>query len=428
MNILLVGSGGREHALAWKLFQSPNCTSLYCAPGNAGIAEQAQCVSIQVNEIDKLVEFAQENSIDLVVIGPENPLVDGLADSMNSANINVFGPSKAASELEGSKGFMKDLCAKYNIPSAAYGRFTEIAPAKEFIEKTGAPIVVKTDGLAAGKGVIICETTDQAIEATTGMLSGESFGAAGSEVVIEEFLEGEEASFFALADGKTILPLTSAQDHKRVGDGDTGLNTGGMGAYSPAHFIDAAMEEQIINDLIIPTIDGMAAEGCPFTGVLFAGLMIKDGKAKLLEHNVRFGDPECQTLMMRLEGDLVEILLAAAQGRLDEVQDQVTWSNEPAMCVVMAANGYPGSYEKNTSIENIAQANDVDGAYVFHAGTKEENGEILSIGGRVLGVTAKGSNIAEAQKNAYQAVDHINWPKGFCRRDIGWRALKEEND
>lgn len=428
MKILLVGSGGREHALAWKLSQSPNCTSLYCAPGNAGIAEQAECVAINVDDIDALVSFAKDNSIDLVIVGPENPLVDGLADAMKAENIDVFGPSKAAAELEGSKGFMKDLCAKYNIPTAAYGRFTEIAPATAFIEKTGAPIVVKTDGLAAGKGVIICETTEQAIEAAAGMLSGESFGKAGSEVVIEEFLDGEEASFFALADGKTILPLTSAQDHKRVGDGDTGLNTGGMGAYSPAHFINDALEEQIINDLIKPTIDGMASEGCPFTGVLFAGLMIKDGKAKLLEHNVRFGDPECQALMMRLEGDLVDILKAAAQGKLDDVKGQVTWSKEPAMCVVMAANGYPGSYEKNTPIKNIEQANEIEGAYVFHAGTKEEGGEILSIGGRVLGVTAKGNSIAQAQQRAYQAVDQIDWPKGFCRRDIGWRALKAEDE
>ncbi|MGH1404609.1 MAG: phosphoribosylamine--glycine ligase [Alphaproteobacteria bacterium] len=429
MKILLIGSGGREHALAWKLVQSDKCTSLYCAPGNAGIAQQAECVPIQVSEIDKLVSFAQENDIDLVIVGPENPLVDGVSDAMKAAGIDVFGPSSKAAELEGSKGFMKDLCAKYNIPSAKYGRFTKLDEARKFILETGAPIVVKTDGLAAGKGVIICENTDQAIEAASDMLSGTAFGAAGHEVVIEEFLEGEEVSFFALADGKTILPLTSAQDHKRVGDGDTGLNTGGMGAYSPAHFMTKDLEQQIITKLIEPTIKGMAAEGCPFTGVLFAGIMVKDGVATLLEHNVRFGDPECQALMMRLQGDLVDILQAAAQGRLDEVKDQVSWSNEPAMCVVMAAEGYPGSYEKNTEIKGLDAANAVEDAYVFHAGTaKGENGEILSVGGRVLGVTAKGATIAEAQKKAYVSVDAIDWPKGFCRSDIGWRALKAEED
>ncbi len=429
MNILVIGSGGREHALCWKMVQSEKCTKLYCAPGNAGIAEQAECVPIQVHEQDKIVQFAKDNQIDLVVVGPENPLVEGLADTLNGAGITVFGPSQKAAELEGSKGFMKDLCAKYNIRTAKYGRFTDLKSATIFIEETGAPIVVKTDGLAAGKGVIICENTDQAIKATEEMLSGDSFGAAGHEVVIEEFLEGEEVSFFALADGKTILPLTSAQDHKRVGDGDTGLNTGGMGAYSPAHFMNNDLEQQIIKDLIEPTIAGMASDGCPFTGVLFAGIMVKDGVATLLEHNIRFGDPECQALMMRLQGDLVEILFAAAEGRLDEVKDQVTWSNDPAMCVVMAANGYPGSYEKNTTIFGFDEANAVDGAYVFHAGTlRNEGDDVVSVGGRVLGVTAIGGTIAQAQSRAYQSVDCIKWPAGFCRRDIGWRALKAENE
>ncbi len=429
MNILLVGSGGREHALAWKLSQSPKCTKLYCAPGNAGIAEQAECVPIQVGEIEKLVAFAVDNAIDLVVVGPEGPLVDGLADALNAQNINVFGPSAKAAQLEGSKGFMKDLCAKYNIPTAKYGRFTEVEAAKKFIAETGAPIVVKADGLAAGKGVIICETTDQAISAAEDMLSGNSFGAAGHEVVIEEFLEGEEVSFFALSDGKTILSLDSAQDHKRVGDGDTGLNTGGMGAYSPAHFVDRDLRLQIIEKTIEPTIAGMAAEGCPFTGVLFAGLMVKDGQVTLLEHNVRFGDPECQTLMMRLQGDLVEILYAAAQGRLAEVKDQVTWSDDAAMCVVMAAQGYPEAYKKNTVIRGIDQANAVDDAYVFHAGTaKDADGEIVSVGGRVLGVTAIGDDIAKAQEQAYKAVDEITWPNGFCRRDIGHHALKTNSE
>ncbi len=424
MKILLVGSGGREHALAWKLEQSVSCNELYCAPGNAGIEGVARCVDIDVDDISGLVDFAKEKSIDLVVIGPENPLVAGLADELNKVGVNVFGPSARAAELEGSKGFMKDLCAKYNIPSAKYGRFTDLEKAKEFIISTGAPIVVKTDGLAAGKGVIICEDTDQSIEAAKDMLSGDSFGAAGREIVIEEFLEGEEVSFFALADGKSILPLTSAQDYKRVGEGDTGLNTGGMGAYSPAHFMDEELERQIIEKLIEPTIAGMAAEGCPFTGVLFAGIMVKDGVATLLEHNVRFGDPECQTLMMRLQGDLAQILLAGAQGRLDEVKDQVSWSDDPALCVVMAANGYPGSYEKNTVIKGIEKANGIDNAYVFHAGTAYDgNGNIVSIGGRVLGVTASGATTKQAQENAYKAVEEIEWEEGFCRRDIGWRAI-----
>ncbi len=369
MKILLVGSGGREHALAWKLSQSESCTKLYCAPGNVGISAQAECVPIPVDAIDDLVDFAKVNEVDLVVVGPENPLVDGLADKLSNNGVNVFGPSAKAAELEGSKGFMKDLCAKYSIPTAKYGRFKDAEKAVSFIEDADMPIVVKTDGLAAGKGVIICETKDQAIEAARDMLSGSSFGSAGHEVVIEEFLEGEEVSFFALADGKTILPLTSAQDHKRVGDGDTGLNTGGMGAYSPAHFITPELEQQIIEKTIEPTIAAMAAEGCSFTGVLFAGLMVKNGVVTLLEHNIRFGDPECQALMMRMQGDLAQILLAAAQGRLDEVKDQISWSDDPAMCVVMAAKGYPGAYEKNTVIAGIEQANEVEGAYVFHAGT-----------------------------------------------------------
>ena len=429
MKVLLIGSGGREHALAWKLAQSESCTKLYCAPGNAGIEDSAECVNIKVDSIEELVAFAKEKSIDLVVIGPENPLFLGLADSMRSANINVFGPSAKAAQLEGSKGFMKDLCSKYNIKTAKYGRFSRLDKATDFIKNTSVPVVVKTDGLAAGKGVIICETQQQAIDAASDMLSGDSFGAAGHEIVIEEFLEGEEVSFFALADGKTIMPLTSAQDHKRVDEGDTGLNTGGMGAYSPAHFMTPALEKQIIEELIEPTIAGMAAEGCPFTGVLFAGIMVKDGIPTLLEHNIRFGDPECQAIMMRMQGDLAQILLAAAQGRLDEVKDDISWSENPAMCVVMAANGYPGSYEKNTIIKGINQANAIDNAYVFHAGTaKNENGEIISIGGRVLGVTATGSNIAKAQKNAYSAIDCIKWEGGFYRHDIGWRALKANSE
>lgn len=427
MKILLVGSGGREHALAWKLKNSPSCTRLYCAPANAGIAQVAEQVSIKAEDIEGLLGFALEHAIDLVVVGPETPLVAGLADRLREEGISVFGPSAKAAQLEGSKGFMKDLCAKYGIPTAAYGRFKDIDAANAFIEKTGAPIVVKADGLAAGKGVIICETTQQAKDAVKDMLSGAAFGAAGLEVVIEEFLEGEEVSYFALADGTTILPLTSAQDHKRVGDGDTGLNTGGMGAYSPAHIMTPELEEQVITNIIEPTIKGMAAEGCPFTGVLFAGLMIKDGQVTLLEHNVRFGDPECQTLMMRFHGDLAHILYLAANGQLEQARDHVSWSDEPALCVVMAAEGYPGDYKKGTVIQNLSMAGKVEGVVVFHAGTlASERSEFLSNGGRVLGVSAYGHTIAQAQERAYKAVDLIDWPEGFCRRDIGWRALAAE--
>lgn len=429
MKILLVGSGGREHALAWRLLQSPGCTRLTCAPGNAGIAQIAKCVDIKVEDIKGLVKYAVDHVIDLVVVGPETPLVLGLADALREEGIATFGPSARAAQLEGSKGFMKDLCRKYKIPTAAYGRFTDFESAKQFIEQTGAPIVVKTDGLAAGKGVIICDTTDQAIDAAKNMLSGQSFGAAGTEIVIEEFLEGEEVSYFALADGKTILPLTSAQDHKRVGDGDTGPNTGGMGAYSPAHFMTEELEEQIITKIIEPTIAGMAAEGCPFTGVLFAGIMVKDGKATLLEHNVRFGDPECQTLMMRFNGDFAHILYQAAIGKLEEAIQHVSWNPNPALCVVMAAEGYPETYKKNTIISGLDLAADVPNTLVFHAGTAlGETGEILSVGGRVLGVTASGETIAKAQRSAYDAVDCIVWPEGFCRRDIGWRALAAEKN
>ncbi len=427
MKILLVGSGGREHALAWKLKNSASCKQLFCAPGNAGIASCAERVNTKVGDIDGLVSFAAQSKIDLVVVGPEAPLVDGLADRLKERNISVFGPSAKAAQLEGSKGFMKDLCKKYNIPTAAYGRFSDVAQAKVFIEENGAPIVVKADGLAAGKGVIICETNEQAFEAVEDMLEGNAFGEAGHEVVIEEFLDGEEASYFALADGKTILPLTSAQDHKRVGDGDTGLNTGGMGAYSPAHFVSDEMEQVIIDTIIVPTIKGMEAEGCPFTGVLFAGLMVKDGVPKLLEHNVRFGDPECQTLMMRFDGDLALVLKAAADGELDSVREELVWSDKTALCVVMAANGYPGDYKKGTVIKHVDEADALEGVQVFHAGTaKDDSGKIVSNGGRVLGVTALGGSIREAQEKAYEAVDKIDWPGGFCRRDIGWRALEAE--
>ncbi len=424
MRILLVGSGGREHALAWKLIQSPKCDKLFCAPGNAGISQIAECVDIPSEDIESLTQFAKNEGIDLVVIGPEAPLVLGLADRMRAAGIKAFGPSGKAAELEGSKGFMKDIVSKYNISTAKYGRFTDINEATKFIKNTGVPIVVKTDGLAAGKGVIICETEQEAIKAASNMLSGSSFGEAGKEIVIEEFLDGEEISYFTISDGKTILPLTSAQDHKRVGEGDTGPNTGGMGAYSPAHFITPQLEKQIINEIIQPTIDGMAKEGIPYTGVLFAGLMVKNNKAKLLEFNVRFGDPECQEIMMRLDSDLVDILEASTDEKLDKIAQTVKWKDEVALCVVMAANGYPGSYVKNTPIYNIEEAEKIDNVCVFHAGTAyNDNKEIISIGGRVLGVTALGKDFAQAKEKAYDAVKKIKWDEGFYRRDIGWRAI-----
>lgn len=428
MKVLLVGSGGREHALAWALANSDACDVLYCAPGNAGIENCAECVAIGVDDLDSIVNFAKEKAIDLVVVGPEAPLVAGLADKLSDAGIEVFGPNAAAAQLEGSKGFMKDLCAKYNIPTAAYARFKDIEAAKAFIEEQGAPIVVKADGLAAGKGVIIAETVEDAIAAVEDMLSGNAFGDAGAEVVIEQFLHGEEVSYFALADGKTILPLTSAQDHKRVYDGDAGPNTGGMGAYSPAHLMNDALERKILTKIIEPTVAGMAADGIPFTGVLFAGLMIVDGEPFLIEYNARFGDPECQTLMMRLQGDLLAILQAGAQGRLAEIKDQVSWKDESALCVVYAANGYPGSYKKNTVIKGFEDTAEIKEAIVFHAGTaKNEAGEIVSIGGRVLGVTALGSDVEQAQRRAYRAIGKLDWPDGFYRKDIGWRAVKAQD-
>ena len=421
MNILVVGGGGREHALCWAINKSPKCSKLFCAPGNAGIAEVADCVNISGEDVAGLVNFAKEHAIELVNVGPEAPLVLGLVDALEAEGIKAFGPSAAAAELEGSKAFMKDLFAKYNIPTAAYGRFTDYDQAVAYVQEQGAPIVVKASGLAAGKGVILAASEAEAVDALDQMMNNKSFGDAGEEVVIEEFLDGEEASFFALVDGKTALPLISAQDHKAAYDGDKGPNTGGMGAYSPAPVVTDALAQEIMATIIQPTIDGMAAEGCPYKGVLFAGLMIKDGKAKTLEFNVRFGDPECQVLMARLSSDIVEALDAAAMGKLDEIE--MTWLDDAAMVVVMAAEGYPGSYEKGSEIKNLSAANAVDGVTVLHAGTKAEDGKILASGGRVLGVTALGRDVAEAQAKAYQAVDCIDWPQGFCRRDIGWRAI-----
>ncbi len=424
MNVLLIGSGGREHALAWYLAQSNDCRELYCVPGNPGIAQCAECVAIAADDLDGIVAFAQEKKIDFVVIGPEGPLVAGLADRLRAAGIAAFGPSAAAARLEGSKAFMKDFCARHNIPTAAYGRFTDMAAAEDFIRTQGAPVVVKADGLAAGKGVVIAQSVEEAIAAMRDMLSGNAFGDAGREVVIEEFLDGEELSFFAIADGKTWLPLTSAQDHKRVGDGDTGLNTGGMGAYSPAHLMTGALQQQIARDIIAPTIAGMAAEGNPFGGILFAGIMVVDGRAVLLEFNTRFGDPECQTVLMRLHCDLLDLLHAAATGNLESMRERIVWRDEVALCVVMAARGYPGAYVQNSPIGNLDAADCCEGAKVFHAGTGlDAQGQVVSTGGRVLGVTAMGRTVAEAQHLAYAAIDTLDWPDGFCRRDIGWRAL-----
>ena len=422
MKLLLVGSGGREHALAWALAASPLCDTLYCAPGNAGIAQLAECVPIAAEDIAGLVRFATENAIDFVVVGPEAPLVAGLVDALDAAGIKSFGPRKAAAALEGSKGFMKDFCARHNIPTAAYGRFTDIAAARAFVASQGAPIVVKADGLAAGKGVVVAMTEQEALDAIDMMMADKAFGSAGAELVIEEFMQGEEASFFALADGVTAIPFGNAQDHKRVGDGDTGPNTGGMGAYSPAPIVNKAMAERIMAEIIRPTVAGMKAEGTPFTGVLYAGLMITESGPRLIEYNARFGDPECQVLMMRLKSDILPALMATGEGRLDRYDP--IWHDSAALCVVMASNGYPGSYRKGTEIRGLDALPDSTRLVVFHAGTaRDDAGRLLANGGRVLGVTALGADLAAAQKNAYDAIAQIDWPEGFCRQDIGWRAL-----
>ncbi len=421
MKILLIGSGGREHALAWKLKQSPLCRELICAPGNAGIAGIAPCHPVKVDDVTGLVTLAKNEQVDFVVVGPETPLVLGLADELRAIHIPVFGPSKAAAQLEGSKGFMKDLCRKYNIPTAAYERFTDIPSADAFIDKFGAPIVVKADGLAAGKGVVVAMTVSEAKDAVRDMLSGNAFGSAGTSIVIEEFLDGEEISYFAICDGTNLLPLNSAQDHKRVGDGDTGPNTGGMGAYSPARLMTPAMEQMVIQTILEPTVKAMVLEGCPFTGVFFAGLMVVKGIPKLIEYNVRFGDPECQTLMLRLGSDLAQMLYAAATGHLNTVKPQ--WSPTPSLCVVMAAKGYPADYIQGTVIGGLDKAAQIPQVHIFHAGTTLQGGQITASGGRVLGICATGKTVESARTSAYQAVDALDWPEGFCRRDIAWRAL-----
>ena len=421
MNLLLIGGGGREHALAWKLRQSPLLDRLYCAPGNAGIEAVADCVALDVADHAAVIGFCRENEIGLVVIGPEAPLVAGLADDLQAAGVKVFGPSRAAAELEGSKGFTKDLCAEYGIPTGAYSRFDNAPEALAYVREHGAPIVVKADGLAAGKGVVVAKTLTEAEDAVRMMFDG-GFGVAGTEVVIEEFLDGEEASFFALVDGETALPLATAQDHKRAFDGDQGPNTGGMGAYSPAPIMTPALCAQVIQQIILPTVRAMQARGTPFKGVLYAGLMLKNGAAKLIEYNVRFGDPETQVLMLRLKSDLLPALLAAAEGRLSGVA--LDWHDDAALCVVMVTRGYPGVYAKGSEIKGLDAASADPNVQVFHAGTKREGRRILADGGRVLGVTARGANIRQAQARAYAAVDKIDWPGGFYRRDIGRRAVR----
>ncbi|MGN6447040.1 MAG: phosphoribosylamine--glycine ligase [Brucella intermedia] len=423
MKVLLIGSGGREHALAWKLAASPLLEKLYCAPGNPGIATVAELVDISADDHKALIAFAKDKKIDLVVVGPEAPLVAGLSDEMRSEGIRVFGPSKAAAQLEGSKGFTKDLCARFDIPTGAYGRFNNAPKAKAYIRQQGAPIVVKADGLAAGKGVVVAMTLDEALDAVDACFEG-AFGSAGAEVVVEEFLDGEEASFFCICDGKTALPLGSAQDHKRVGDGDTGPNTGGMGAYAPAPVMTPEIVERTMRELIEPTMRGMAEIGAPFSGILFLGLMIGKDGPKLIEYNTRFGDPECQVLMMRLNSDLLALINAAVDGKLDEVS--VYWKDQPALTVVMAAEGYPSNVKKGSVIRDLDKLEGIDGVKVFHAGTAQKDGNIIANGGRVLNVTAIADTVAEAQARAYEAVKRIDWPEGFYRSDIGWRAVERE--
>jgi phosphoribosylamine---glycine ligase len=426
MNILILGSGGREHALAWKMAASPLTTKLYCAPGNAGIAQEAECVALDVADHKAVIAFCQKSQIEFVVVGPEVPLVAGIVDDLEAAGIKTFGPSKWAARLEGSKGFTKDLCKANKIPTAAYERFKGAAAAKEYVRKKGAPIVVKADGLAAGKGVVVAETVAEAEAAIDMMFSG-GLGVPAWEIVIEDCLVGEEASFFALCDGETAIALASAQDHKRVGDGDKGPNTGGMGAYSPAPIMTEAMNARTMEEIIMPTVRAMKTMGAPYKGVLFAGLMITKDGPQLIEYNVRFGDPETQVLMLRLMSDLVPALIAARDGQLKNFD--LRWFPDAALTVVMAAKGYPGPYKKGTPIEGLDAATQIGGVEIFHAGTItkiDEGDKIFSNGGRVLNVCARGKNVAEAQQRAYSAVAKINWPDGFCRDDIGWQAIARE--
>jgi len=421
MNVLLIGSGGREHALAWRLAQSPRLDRLYAAPGNPGIARHAEIVSLDPADHRGVIDFCLRHSIGFVVIGPEAPLVDGLADNIRTMGIHVFGPGKAAAQLEGSKGFTKELCAREGIPTARFVRVGSRDGARAALADFTLPVVIKDDGLAAGKGVTIATTREEAETAIDAIIEP---GRVGGDAVIEEFLEGEEVSLFVLTDGESILPIGSAQDHKRVGDGDTGPNTGGMGAYSPARVLTAALEQRALDEIVRPTVAALARAGTPFSGVLYAGLMLTAEGPKLIEYNVRFGDPECQVLMMRLEGDLLELMLATAEGRLGALP-QPRFSDQAALVVVMAARGYPGTPETGGAIGGLDAA-EATGARVFQAGTREENGVLVAAGGRVLGVTATGATVAEAQRAAYRAVDAIDFPGGFCRRDIGWREIARD--
>lgn len=417
MKVLLLGSGGREHALAWKLAASPLLSRLYAAPGNPGIAQEAELVDLDINDNATVEAFCKANRIDLVVVGPEAPLVAGLVDRLNAARIKAFGPSAAAARLEGSKSFTKKLCVENNIPTANYAEFRDKAEARKYLDRVGAPVVLKADGLHGGKGVVVAMTKEEAVAALDQVFSMGS----SDPVVIEEFLEGEEASYFCFIDGETVLPLTSAQDHKRVLDGDKGPNTGGMGAYSPAPVFTAEIEKRTLDEIVRPTAKALAQAGTPYRGVLYIGLMITKDGPKLIEYNVRFGDPECQVLMPRLKDDLLTLMLAACDGTLDQMS--VRWRDEVAITVVLASKGYPGEYKKGSVIRGLEKAAAVEGVTIFHAGTKHDGDTILANGGRVLNITATGKTVKEAQARAYRAVDLIDWPEGFCRRDIGWRAV-----
>ncbi|TQS72355.1 phosphoribosylamine--glycine ligase [Rhodobacteraceae bacterium] len=420
MNILVLGSGGREHALAWAIKQNPKCDRLIVAPGNAGIAAIAECAAIDPCDKHAVLELCQQQAIDFVVIGPEAPLAAGVADALRAQGYLTFGPSAQAAQLEASKAFTKAVCDACDAPTAAYARFTQAGPARDYVTAQGAPIVIKADGLAAGKGVIVALTLQEALDGLDEIFAG-AFGAAGAEVVIEEFMEGEEASLFILSDGTDIAVIGGAQDHKRVGNGDTGPNTGGMGAYSPAPILNAQVEQKALDEIVRPTIAEMARRGTPFQGVLYAGLMIQNGQPRLVEYNVRFGDPECQALMLRLGAQVLDLLMACAEGRLGDVQPQ--WADDHAISVVMAAKGYPGSYEKGTVIGGLDMIEENSQQVVFHAGTTAKDGQITATGGRVLNVTARGASLQEAHDRAYAMIEQIDWPEGFWRTDIGWRAL-----
>jgi phosphoribosylamine---glycine ligase len=423
MHILLLGSGGREHALAWKIASSPLVTKLWCAPGNAGIAREAECIALDIADHAAVIDFCKANDVELVVVGPETPLAAGIVDDLAAAGIKAFGPSKKAAQLEGSKGFTKDLCNEFGIPTGAYRRFDNAEDAIAYVRAQGAPIVVKADGLAAGKGVVVAKTLSEA-EAAIAMMFAGGFGSAGAEVVIEEYLAGREISFFALCDGETAIALASAQDHKRAFDHDEGPNTGGMGAYSPTPFVTPAIHDAIMTKIILPTVAGMKARGAPFRGVLYAGVMLTEQGPKLFEFNVRFGDPECQVLMLRMMSDIVPACLACCDGQLRNFD--LRWFADPAVTVVMAAKGYPGDYKKGGRIAGLDEAAKVGGVEIFHAGTVAQDGVIVANGGRVLNVCGSGKTVAEAQARVYQAVDRINWPDGFCRRDIAWQAVEQE--